>query len=111
MAGTRTFFDHLMSIFRGPGQGYVDIRKSPHPAASHDEPPLGIESATYQAHQRDLLMHVGQWVVIHGDQVLGVRPSYEEALRLGYEQAGFANFLVHRIAEDDPVHSLPPQPV
>jgi len=111
MAGTRTFFDHLMSIFRGPGQGDVDVRKSPQRVASHDEPPLGIESATYQAHQRDLLTHEGQWVVIHGDQILGIRPSYEEALQLGYEQVGFANFLVHQIAEDDPVHSLPPQPV
>jgi hypothetical protein len=111
MAGTRTFFDHLMSIFRGPGQGYVDVRKSPQRTPSHDETPLGIESATYQAHRRELLAHVGQWVVIHGDQILGIRPTYEEALQLGYEQVGFANFLVHQIAEDDPVHSLPPQPV
>jgi hypothetical protein len=111
MTGTRTFFDQLMSFFRGPGQGNDHVRKSPQRAPSREETPLGIESATYQAHHRELLAHVGQWVVIHGDQILGIRPSYEEALRLGYEQVGFANFLAHQIAEDDPVHSLPPQPV
>jgi hypothetical protein len=110
MAGTRTFFDHLMSFFRGPGQGYVNVSRSPQRATSREETPLGIESATYQAHYRELLAHLGQWVVIHGDQILGIRPSYEEALRLGYEQVGFANFLAHQIEEDDPVHSLPPQP-
>lgn len=111
MAGTRTFFDQLMSLFRGPGQGYDHVRGSPQRASSHDETPLAIESATYQAHHRELLAYVGQWVVIHGDQILGIRPTYEEALHLGYEQVGFANFLAHQIVEADPVYSLPPQPV
>jgi hypothetical protein len=75
-------------------------------ASSSPETPLGLE----WANKRELLRYEGQWVVIHGEQILGIRPSYEEALRLGYERAGYVDFLAHQILASEPVHLLPPQP-
>ncbi len=46
-----------------------------------------------------------------GEQILGIRPSYEEALQLGYERAGYVDFLAHQILASEPVHLLPPQPI
>ena len=79
--------------------------------SSSPETPLGLEWATYQANKRELLRYEGQWVVIHGEQILGIRPSYEDALRLGYEWAGYVDFLAHQILANEPVHLLPPQPI
>jgi hypothetical protein len=81
-----------------------DAGNSPSP-----ETPLALEWATYQAHKQELLRQEGQWVVIHGEQILGIRASYEEALRLGYEQAGYVDFLTHQILANEPVYLLPPQ--
>jgi len=72
---------------------------------------LAREWATYQASKPELLRHEGQWVVIHRDQILGIRSSYEEALRLGYERAGYVDFLAHQILAKEPVHFLPHQPI
>ena len=69
--------------------------------------PLSLEWATYQSRKPELLASEGQWVVIHRDQILGILPTYEEALRLGYKQAGFADFLVHQILAFEPVYQLP----
>ena len=80
-------------------------------ASSSPETPLGLEWATYQANKRQLLRYEGQWVVIQGEQILGIRPSYEEALHLGYERAGYVDFLAHQILASEPVHLLPPQPI
>jgi hypothetical protein len=82
-------------------------RCDPSPA----EGPLSLEWATYQAHKRELLACEGQWVVIHGDQILGIRPTYQEALQLGYEQVGFVAFLAQQILATYLVHTLPPQPI
>jgi hypothetical protein len=99
MAGKRTFLDRLSSLWRG-GRG----------GAPPGDEPLGLEWATYQKRKPELLAHEGQWVVIHGERILGIRPTYEDALRLGYERAGFVDFLVHPIAATDPVDTLPPLP-
>jgi hypothetical protein len=87
MAGKRTFLERLTSLLRGEGAAVRDSNEQT-AASSSPETPLGLEWATYQANKRELLRNEGQWVVIHGKQILGIRPTYEEALRLGYERAG-----------------------
>ena len=77
-------------------------------ASSTPETPLGLDCL---ANKRELLRYEGRWVVIHGEQILGIRPSYEEALQLGYERAGYVDFLAHQILASEPVHLLPPQPI
>ena len=110
MSAKRTLLDRLKSLLRGQyaeGRGSNEcVGDSPTP-----ETPLSLEWATYLAHKQELLREEGQWVVIHGEQILGIRGSYEEALRLGYEKAGYVDFLVHQILTNEPVYLLPPQVV
>ena len=110
MARKRTFLERLTSFLRGEGAAVRDSNEQT-AASSSPETPLGLEWATYQASKRELLRYEGQWVVIHGEQILGIRPSYEEALQLGYERAGYVDFLAHQILASEPVHLLPPQPI
>jgi hypothetical protein len=77
--------------------------------ASSPGAPLALEWATYEANKQRLLRHKGEWVVIHGEQVLGICASYEEALRLGYERAGYVDFLAHQVLENEPILLLSPQ--
>jgi hypothetical protein len=110
MAEKRIFWDRLTSLLKGgwAGAHTSSTGKSYRLPA---EAPLRREWATYLERKSELLAREGQWVVIHGEQILGIRPTYEEALQLGYERAGFVDFLVHQIRETDPVHPLPPQPI
>ena len=62
---------------------------------------LDLEIATYAKRLPELLAHVGEYVVIHQDRVIGFYPDYESALKAGYEQAGLGPFLVKKIAEKE----------
>jgi hypothetical protein len=62
------------------------------------------EQAIYEARKADLLAtHEGEFVVIKGDEVAGVWPTFEEALRGGYARFGLPPFLVKQILAVDPV--------
>ena len=110
MARKRTFLERLTSLPRGEGAAVADSNEET-AASSSAETPLGREWATYQANKRELPRYEGQWVVIHGEQILGIRQSYEEAMRLGYERAGYVDFPAHQISASEPVHLLPLQPI
>ncbi|MGC8644057.1 MAG: hypothetical protein ACP5XB_29710 [Isosphaeraceae bacterium] len=110
MTERRTLLERLAALWRGDDAG-ARIASEENDGARAIQSPLAREWATYQANKRQLLSHEGQWVVIHGEQILGIRPTYEEALRLGYEQAGYVDFLAHQILANEPVHLLPPQPI
>lgn len=103
MPAGRTLFQRLTALLRGDrGRS-----RKPDPGASP-----GLERRTYEAHKPELLAsHEGQWVVIHRDRILGVRPDYEDALRLGYEQIGYVDLMVHRIQAEEPVLVLLSHPV
>jgi len=58
---------------------------------------LEKELETYEANRDALLAHEGQYVLISGDQVLGIFQAYEEALREGYDRVGLEPFLVKQI--------------
>jgi hypothetical protein len=64
---------------------------------------LEKEMQTYQQKRSKLLVHEGKFVLIHRDQVAGIRVTYEDALRVGYDKYGLQPFLVKRIEAVDTV--------
>ena len=66
------------------------------------------ELAIYEAKRQELLTsHLGQYVVIHGDAVLGVYPTFDDAYGAGVEAFGQDPFLVRQIAAEDPIAQNP----
>lgn len=76
---------------------------------------LEKEIETYHRKLPELLLDKGKYVVIHGDEVVGIRDSFKEALALGYERFLREPFLVREIQEIDAVlvssRSLRPCPL
>jgi hypothetical protein len=58
---------------------------------------LERELATYQKELPNLLVHEGKYVLIHGDSVVDVYSSYEDAVKSGYEKFGLELFLVKKV--------------
>jgi hypothetical protein len=58
---------------------------------------LEKEIETYNRELPKLVDSEGKFVVIQGENVLGVFTSYEDALRIGYEKCGLKPFLVKKI--------------
>lgn len=68
---------------------------------------LDTEMATYRRLKPELLadpVKAGKYVLIKGDELLGIYPSREEALEQGYERYLFEAFLVKQLVEVEPVH-------
>jgi len=61
-------------------------------------PDLEKELATYKKHLPELLGHEGKFVLIHGEHVIDIYSSYEDALKAGYEKTGVHSFLVKKIS-------------
>jgi hypothetical protein len=76
---------------------------------------LENEIETYHRKLPELLPDKGKYVVIHGDEVVGIRDTLNEALALGYERFLGEPFLVRKIQETDPMlissRSLRPCPL
>jgi hypothetical protein len=49
----------------------------------------------------------GLWVVIHGEEIIGMFPSLEAALEAGYERFGLEEVFMARqiVSEDHPIRS------
>ena len=58
---------------------------------------LENELETFKRELPNLLAQEGKFVVICGDQVVGIYVSYEDALKVGYEKCGLKSFLVKKI--------------
>ena len=66
---------------------------------------LRTEYQTYKARKPELLPGaLGKWVLIKGDQVLGMFETRHEALRAGYRRYLDESFLVQQVLEVDPVY-------
>jgi hypothetical protein len=63
------------------------------PAQEH----FRLERATFEAIKPRLEGQEGRYVVIKGDEVAGVWPSYEEALDGGYDRFGLVAFFVKQL--------------
>jgi hypothetical protein len=59
--------------------------------------PLEKELETYGLKLADLKDQEGKFVLIHGDRVVDVFTSYEDAIKRGYTEFGLNPFLVKRI--------------
>jgi hypothetical protein len=68
--------------------------------------PLAEEVGTYEAHLPGWADREGQFVLIHGRDVLGFYPRHEEALEAGYDRLGGGPFLVTRILVHEPIYQL-----
>lgn len=66
---------------------------------------LDHEMATYEAKRAALLeKHAGRYVLIHGDEIVGMWDAEAEAFEEGYRRFLFEPFLIHRIvAEEKPI--------
>ena len=70
-------------------------------------PGLDTELETYAAALPDMLKTgIGQFVVIRGDRVCQLLPTYEAALAWGYEAFGLESFLVKEVSAIEPVVHL-----
>jgi hypothetical protein len=64
---------------------------------------LQVELSHYQKSRPTLMSSAGKFVLIKGEEVVGVYDSYEDALKFGYEKFGLDPFLVKRIAPAEQV--------
>ena len=65
---------------------------------------LGREMATYKARKDEFLAtHPGEYVLIHGDEVVGFWPTRGEALDVGYRRFGSVPMLAKKVVEKDRV--------
>lgn len=58
---------------------------------------LEKELAVYTQKLQELKEHEGKFVLIHGDSVIDVYTSYEDAIKEGYAKFGLQPFLVKQI--------------
>ena len=65
------------------------------------------ERRTYERERSRLLNYEGQYVVIHGDDILGHWISREQAYREGRNTYGRRPFLMTRISREEPVYFQP----
>ncbi len=61
--------------------------------------PMALEKEleTLKRELPNLLAEEGKYVVVSGDEVLGIYAAYEDALKVGYEKRGLKPFLVKKI--------------
>jgi hypothetical protein len=64
---------------------------------------LERELAVYNEHLMELLPSEGKYVVIKGEQILGVYDSLDDALGAGYDRFGDVDFLVKQIHAVEPI--------
>ena len=69
-------------------------------------PELEIEKATYDRHKEDFHRdHKLEWVVIHGDQVVGFFGEFQQAAETAVERFGRGPYLIRQIGA--PIEPLP----
>jgi hypothetical protein len=64
---------------------------------------LEREIETYRHKLPELLANKGKFVVIHGEEVIGIFDGLEDALTAGYERFLDEPFLVREIREEEPI--------
>jgi hypothetical protein len=67
---------------------------------------LEQERATYEGRKGELLKNEGQFVLIRGEEVAGIWPTFELALEAGYERFGAVPFMVKQIRAVEPVYQV-----
>ncbi len=68
------------------------------------------ERSTFEARRAELTGHEGRYVVIKGEEIAGVWPSYEEAIDGDYDRFGPVPFFVKQIVAGQNTHAATPFP-
>jgi hypothetical protein len=66
--------------------------------------PLQAELETFEQMKDRLLEDEGKFAVIHGSELIGVFSSYEDALKMGYQECKLDPFLVKKISAIEPIN-------
>ena len=64
---------------------------------------LEREVETYRRRLPELLSNEGKFVVIYGDDIVGIRDTLENALDLGYDRFGNEAFLAREITKKEKI--------
>ncbi|HLH16532.1 MAG TPA: hypothetical protein VKX45_04900 [Bryobacteraceae bacterium] len=67
---------------------------------------LERELQTYKQRLPELLQNEGKFVLIHGDDIVDVYGTYEDALKEGYARFGLDPFLVKQIQSVEQIHFI-----
>ncbi len=67
---------------------------------------LEQELETYKNKLPELVANEGKFVLIHGDDVVNMYDSYEDAIKEGYSRFGLKPFLVKQIESTEQVHFI-----
>ena len=67
---------------------------------------LETELNTYRARLPELESHIGEFVLIRGDQVIDFFAAYEDAMKRGYQLFKLDPFMVKQIETLETVHSI-----
>ncbi len=68
--------------------------------------PLEKELETYKSKLPGLKEHEGKFVLIHGNEVVDVFGTYEDAMKQGYSRFGLEPFLVKQIQSIEQVQFI-----
>jgi hypothetical protein len=71
-------------------------------------PDFSREEAAYQR-ERDRLIrdHLGEYALVHGDQVVGVFASFHDAVLEGGRQFELSEIMIREIADPEPAAYMP----
>ncbi len=64
------------------------------------------ELATYRAALPGWVEQEGKWTLILGDEIAGIFDTREEAIDLGYDKYGLAQFMIKQIHQVEPVYFM-----
>jgi hypothetical protein len=64
---------------------------------------LDKELATYREHFQELLAHEGKFVLIVGEEVIGLYDTQGDAIAAGYARFGYVPLLAKRISRKEEV--------
>ena len=67
---------------------------------------LEQELQAYKSHVREWAEREGQYVLIHGSEVVDFLSAYDDALKAGYERFGLEPFLVKQIHVLEQTHLI-----
>ena len=69
--------------------------------------PLEQEICAFDANREKLLAeHKGEFVLIKGSEIIGIYPTYGDALREGYHRFGEGEFLAQEITGADAINTI-----
>ena len=68
--------------------------------------PLEKELELYKAKLPELKENEGKFVLIHGDEIVDVFSTYEDALKQGYQKFGLTPFLIKQIQSVEQVQFI-----